>query len=288
MLRWSGSIALITLLTACATPSPLIGWPSDRQPIDEPVTSRRSAPPFLPGEVLTYRATLAGLPAGQCEITIQNSSEPHELLISYAARSNPIVDLIYKVRDHAVVFTSPVEFRPRMLVMERESDARATIQFDAEEKLAILTRETQSGPRHFFLNTEDPRDPLSLVYYLRTVSAASGEDIPLEMVTTTGRTPLMLKHAGSADLILADVRYKTDKLIIETLKRPVGTAAKDAIKTGEFVVWRNQGKGHALLRGERQTPFGRLVIELVGSHVEGSEPWQESRVAAAVVAAASN
>jgi hypothetical protein len=97
------------------------------------------------------------------------------------------------------------------------------------------------------------------------------------MVTTTGRTPMMLHFSGTEELSIGDVLYKADRLVIDTLKKPAGSAESQVVKAGELVIWRNQGRGHALLRGERQTGFGRLVIELINCEVEDTPPSQIAR-----------
>jgi hypothetical protein len=168
------------------------------------------------------------------------------------------------------VLTGAFDFRPRQLVLDRENDDRNTIRFDREDGLAVLTREGKSETRHFYLNTEDPRDPLSLVYYLRTLRAK--KDCPLEMVTTTGRTPMLLHFSGTEEVRVGDVRYKADRLVIDTLRKPAGSEEGQVVKAGELVIWRNQDRGRVLLRGERQTGFGRLVIELVNCELEEASP----------------
>src|SRR5262249_33530411 len=100
LLLWTCTL----LATACTTSPPVLGWPSDRTPIAS--EGGASEPlPFLPGEVLTYRATLAGIPAGTCRIVIRPATEEDEYLISYTAQSSPLVDLFYKIRDRACVLT---------------------------------------------------------------------------------------------------------------------------------------------------------------------------------------
>ena len=140
-----------------------------------------TSPPFTPGERLVFSLNWQGISAGKAELTILPittlSGEPayHFVL---TARTNGFIDNFYKVRSRFEAFadmglTRSLLFKKK----QREGDFRreADIRFDWERNEArYFTKTKIRTPIPLAAGTFDP---LSVLFYVRTLPFAEGAEV---------------------------------------------------------------------------------------------------------------
>ena len=140
-----------------------------------------TSPPFTPGERLVFSLNWQGISAGKAELTIMPittlSGEPayHFVL---TARTNGFIDNFYKVRNRFEAFADMTLTRSLLFKRnQREGDFRreVDVRFDWERGEAQYATKTKTRAP---IPLEDGTfDPLSVLFYVRTLSFIEGAEV---------------------------------------------------------------------------------------------------------------
>lgn len=167
--------AILLIVSAAAILAPRAGLPAI------------TAPPFAPGEKLTYLITWAAFDAGEVTATLQRTANnPHDdYQVVTTARSHGFVSLLYNLNDE---FTS--RFNPDTAcsdgiskhVMEGRRRKQTEISFDSARKVAILDERNLAKPSEPPKHAEEAipacvQDVVSAFYYLRSQPMQVGDRI---------------------------------------------------------------------------------------------------------------
>lgn len=236
------------------------------------------APPFSPGETLTYVVTWSVFPAGRVVATLVGSAtDPAPRYeVKTTAESKGVVSLLYRVEDEFHSF-----FDPHTLCSERISKKinegrrhkETQIHFDYARKLAILDERdpanSNAHPKHDEKSIPPcVEDVISAFYYLRGQPLQVGQEINLAV------------NDGS----------KTTGVVVEVQEReaiPTGLGTRTAVRVepkifgalyprkGRMLIWFSDDPKHLPLRIKMMISAGSFtgtLASVASSGEKGASP----------------
>ena len=227
--------------------------------------------PFEAGEHLLYDLTWMGIAAGQATISLRGiglvEGRPVYQAVS-SARSNDFISSFYEVRDTTVSFfdvetlhswrfekhlNEGGNHKSEYVVHDRETNT-ATFYRHKDDELKKRRVVETPGPVH---------DPLSAVYYLRTVPLNVGEEVSIDVcadkknsklvVAVKEKTTLDLGKLGKVKAILVEPRMEFEGIFV---------AKADT----QIRIWLEEGSG-VPLKLAVDIPIGAITATLVERRV---------------------
>ncbi len=148
-----------------------------------------TSPPFTPGERLVFSLNWQGISAGKAELKILPittlSGEPayHFVL---TARTNGFIDNFYKVRNRFDGFADMALTRSLFFKRkQREGDFRREVDVHFDWDRSEAQYATQKKTREPIPLADGTFDPLSILFYVRTIPFAEGAEV--KRFVTDGR-----------------------------------------------------------------------------------------------------
>lgn len=230
----------------------------------------KSDRPFAPGERLEYVLKWGKIPAGRAtfevrELTDVNGETAYHFVM--VARTNRIVDAVYKVRDRAESFAAAdwsgsLLYRKQQKEGDHERDIEVT--FDRDEGMTQYTNFGESrapvevGPGTF--------DPLSVFYAIRCLDpSASAHEVPV----TDGKRCESAKIQAGELTTLKTADGVVDAWLIEPDMSKVGGVFSKS-KNATLRVWLSADDRRVPLRFSSSVKVGSFHGVLV-SHRRGEE-----------------
>jgi len=225
--------------------------------------------PFAPGERLRFSLKWTIIPAGEAIMEVLPMQTIMGLTVYHfrlSARSNAVVDLIYKVRDQIDAFVdADVTHAVRYLHHQNEGDNHkdVMVRFDWENAEA---RYDDGESRRTSKIKEGTFDPFSVFYHMRRM------DIKVDDIITSPVSDGKKCVIGQARVVrketirVAGGSYETF-LIEPDLKHVGGVFEKK--KDAKIRLWITADEKHLLVKIASKVPIGSFVGELV-EVVEGN------------------
>jgi Protein of unknown function (DUF3108) len=233
-----------------------------------------AAPPFSPGETLTYDVTWSVFPAGRVAATLLDSGTgpAQEYEVKTTAESKGFVSLLYDVEDEFHSF-----FDPRTLCSERVtkkvSEGRrhkeTQIRFDYGRKLAILDERDPTNlnapPKHDEKSIPScVEDVVSAFYYLRSQPLQVGQKINLAV-----------NDGSKTSEVLVEVQGR------EQIQSGLGTRSAVRVEPkifgalyphkGRMLIWFSDDPQHLPLRIKMMVSVGSITGTLVSVASSGEK-----------------
>ncbi|HWP35797.1 MAG TPA: DUF3108 domain-containing protein [Thermodesulfobacteriota bacterium] len=186
------------------------------------------APPFAPGERLRYRVTWSGFDAGEAVLevvgpaTVEGTSG---LLVRYTARSDGLVELVYRLNDRIETLLDPRTFLARRSEAWLEQGRRRRHRVVLFEPAGFEPAAGAAGPAAGGgdrLRLPRPAvDGIGLLYYLRTRRVEPGAELVVPVQRRQEVRLVTLRASGPVDTDTPAGRFSTVEV------RPVGQAGED-------------------------------------------------------------
>jgi len=219
--------------------------------------------PFSPGERLTFQVRWAFIPAGEVVLEIlpfENVNGIKSYHFAMTARTYPLADPFYKVRDRIDAFTD-AEMTHSILYKKNQkgkSKRNIIVSFNWEKKEAQFSnfdekREPVSiSPGSF--------DPLSVFYAFRLFDLK--EDIKISAPVTDGKKFVI----GEARVLKKEKIYAADEwhetFLVEPDLKHIGGVFKKS-KNAKLRIWVTADKRHLPIKIKSKVAVGSFVAELV-------------------------
>jgi hypothetical protein len=222
--------------------------------------------PFPPGEELVYALSWTSIPAGNATLAVGPGVAPDGspgLVMVATARSNPAVDLFYKVRDRFESRTAPDlsrSFLYRKNQKEGSYVRNNTIDFDWDQGKAL--RYGSDGTlRDTPMLLPGTLDPLSILYDFRRRVPAEGEvyRVPVSdgQKTVIGEA----RVSGRETLLLANGTL-CDTLVVEPELKDLGGIFKKSPGARMFI-WLTETPERVPVKLKSEVAIGHFTADLV-------------------------
>lgn len=276
------AIALSALAAAaCLTPFFLFAQdgtdkaPQQEEPDKQP-DNRLEALPFPPGEKLTYEIRWSIFPVGTATIEYLgpvelDSKQAYKIVLS--ARTNSFADGFFKVRNYNASWVDPEFTKPLHYVkLQHEGD-------EHREVVVTFDWDTNTAQYSDFGNKRDPIDvepgswdPLSIVYFVRTLDLSQVEHISVP--TTDGKKNMMTEIAvrGVESLKTGAGRFET--ILVEPDTKDLGGVFKKSKDAG-ISIWFTNDERQIPVRMSSSVAVGSFIAELVKIEGPDSERYQQ-------------
>ena len=253
--KWAVTIVLI-LMTMLPQPTQALG------PASQP-----EAFAFAPGEKLHYRLKWSFIPAGDAILEVLPIVETDSGEKAYHFRltitSNSFVDVFYKVRDRIDGYTDLELSRSvRYTKNQEEGDTRRNVVVEFDWPAGIMTYQDEEK---FRVNKLVPGsfDPLSIVYYARSLSFGKNEVIE-RFVTDGNKTITARAKVVKREKIKIDgVQYDTFLLEPE-IEHIGGVFEKDP--NAKIRLWLTSDHRHIPVKIASRVAVGSFIGELQSIH----------------------
>jgi hypothetical protein len=216
-------------------------------------------PGFAVGEIATYRVLWAGgpmrLPAGEASIAVVPPQGPERFRFLVSAKTAPWVSRFYEadatIESTADVRMLPITYREAIIDGKRRIDRQ--LMFDAERREVRIA----SGGTSITLPTgAGARDPLSALFYIRTLPLAEGSRFTLPLSDAGRRLRLDVIAQGVESIVVNGQGWSAWKLtpvLGERIERP------DRLTVS---AWVSADPRRIPLVVDVGAPFGSVRVEL--------------------------
>jgi len=181
-----------------------------------------------PGERLVFDLSWYGISGGSTVMDVKAETIDGRPVyrITSTTRSNRFISMFYPVNDVVETYVDtkglyPYRFRSRQQEGSYWSDKE--IIFDRERNLATFINHKEGGERHVMEVPPGAQDPLSVVYYFRTLPVTVGKDIAIDVHDGRKNWTLLVQvlqrekiwtPAGTFNTIKVKARIKYEGLFV--------------------------------------------------------------------------
>lgn len=211
--------------------------------------------PLPVGETLDYESHINLIPTGWGQLRLRslvdlNGDSAYHIV--FTARTNQVLDRIFKIRDKVETWIDARElFTRKFSKIVREGNYRQEFLATIDYKDSVVTVGRQSFP----IETE-LRDPYSLLYYLRTIPLKVGDLLAfttfdngefIDFQLTVHRTETVKVPAGEFFC-----------LVLEPFRE-----GKPLLKNrGDMTIWLSDDEKRLPVKIESKTSFGSMIFRL--------------------------
>jgi hypothetical protein len=221
------------------------------------------------GEKLVYEIRWSGVPAGRSVLAVQSKRhmDGHEVYqIKCEANSNNLVAMVYPVADATTTLIDVAGGYSRLFEMSKREDRikhNEHITFDYEKNLAVYEQRRPGAfrPRSKkAVRIDGPmQDPLSCLYYLRTIELVPGATVSMPVHTARRPWDLKVEVLKREELDIPNFG-KLKTLRLEPLMKFAGIFQRK----GRMSVWVDEDTRVPVLM-HVDIPIGSVVVTLVDS-----------------------
>jgi len=257
LIRWGAALIVTILFVAFFSP----GIPASRRGD----LSFSSSDPFQAGEELHYAIRWGFIPAGEGTLMISKSAEDDGIYhIITTARSNAFIDTFYKVRNKietVLDMKHDSSLRYRKIQREGRHHRDVDLLFDHKKNEATLIKngkveKTIRVPRRI-------HDPLSAIYYLRTVKDLETEPV-LNVTDGKKNYRVRIRNLGREHIETPLGYFDTVKVepVVEDMEL---IFAKK--KGGKLLIWLTDDGKKIPVKMKSELAFGSIQVLLTEAKV---------------------
>ncbi len=227
--------------------------------------------PFHDGERLVYEASWLGIPAARGWFELhRNKKNPALWNVEAWIQTNPVVDLIYRMRDYMRERITVGSLKTQDIYQIQHENKRAneyTITFDEHSGLVVSTKKNHKGTEtHEFIAT-DPFGPISGAMMALTQSLAPGDRLLFDVFSGTNRYVFDFNVEGKERIQVPVGTFNALKVSPGIVYLSNGKLRSQARET---TIWISDDKRHLPLRMEAATFIGTVRADLV--QIDGPSP----------------
>jgi len=241
---------------------------------------RLSTIPFEVGETLEYQFGWNGIPSAtgvaKVERVAINGKEYFALKI--ASRTNPIIDILWKMRDRGISIVDPrtlLPVRHEIFRIENQRRRRQKIIFDHEKRIAYCVREKldKGEVDKIKLSFQFAFDPISVSYFMRGLDWKVGDERHVEFIENNHRYVLTIRVVGKERINVAAGTFDTLKVEPKLAKLTGGGDLKEKLK--KAYIWVTDDKRHIPVKLKSAVFIGHVYADLVRYSLGGETKQSE-------------
>ncbi|MEW6358092.1 MAG: DUF3108 domain-containing protein [Planctomycetota bacterium] len=225
--------------------------------------------PFKPGEKATYQFGWNGIPSasGWAKVTTRKWEGKEYYLLEVSTRTNPLVELLWKMRDHGWTLVEKDTLLPcRHEFYRQENDHRTkhVVLFDREAKVALCLREKLDEDKSdkIRLSFQFGLDPISLSYFLRGFDWKVGDERRVELIEDNDKYLFTMKAIAKERITVAAGTF--DALKLEpTIKKLTGRIRKEGGKIKTAHIWVTDDERRIPIKLKSKVFIGHIYGDLI-------------------------
>jgi len=231
--------------------------------------------PFKPGEKATYQFGWNGIPSasGWAKVTTRRWKGKEYYLLEVSTRTNPLVELLWTMRDHGWTLVDQktlLPFRHEFYRRENEHRTKHVVFFDRKANVALCIREKldKNKTDKIKLSFKFGFDPISLSYFLRGCEWKVGDSRRLELIEDNDKYLFTMTAIAKERISVAAGTF--DALKLEpTLKKLTGRKRKGGGKIKKAHIWVTDDERHIPIKLKSKVFIGHIYGDLVKIEMEG-------------------
>lgn len=231
--------------------------------------------PFKPGEKVTYQFGWNGIPSasGWAKVTSRQWKGKEYYLLEVCTSTNPVVELLWKMRDHGwslVDKNTMLPCRHEFYRQENDSRTKHVVLFDRAAGLTQCVREKidKEQTEKIKLSTQFPFDPISLSYFLRCFHWKVGDVRRIELIEDNDKYLFTMTALAKERITVAAGTFDTLKME-PTLKKLSGRTRPGGEKIKTANIWVTDDDRHIPVKLKSKVFIGHVYGDLVKLENEG-------------------
>ncbi len=175
-------------------------------------------------------------------------------------KSNRILSVLYPVYDVIESYVDKKSFYPyryRSIQQEGKYKSDKEIIFDRKKNIATFINHKKGGETHNSVIAAGAQDPLSVVYYFRTLPLEIGKDINIEVHDGNKNWTLVVKVLKKESIAIPAGSFDTIK--VKALMRYEGLF----VNAGDLFVWFTDDTDRIPVMMESKIKIGRVTATLI-------------------------
>ncbi|NOZ23954.1 MAG: DUF3108 domain-containing protein [Planctomycetes bacterium] len=235
--------------------------------------------PFKSGEKATYQFGWNGIPSasGWAKVTTRKWQGKEYYLVEVSTRTNPLVELLWKMRDHGWTLVDKdtlLPHRHEFYRQENEHRTKHVVLFDRVAKVALCVREKldKNITDKIKLSYQFGFDPISLSYFLRGFDWKVGDVRRVELIEDNDKYLFTMKAVAKERITVAAGTFDAIKLE-PTIKKLTGRKRKGGGKIKKANIWVTDDKRHIPIKLKSKVFIGHIYGDLIKlENVEEGRP----------------
>ncbi len=225
--------------------------------------------PFKPGEKLTYQFGWNGIPSasGTAKVTKRNWQGKDYYLLEIATKTNPLVELLWKMHDHGwslVDDRTLLPSRHEFYRQENEHRTKHVVLFDRVGDVALCVREKldKNKTDKIKLSSQFGFDPISLSYFLRGFHWKVGDVRKIELIEDNDKYLFTMKAVDKERISVAAGTFDAIKME-PTIKKLTGHKRQGGEKIKTAHIWVTDDERHIPIKLKSKVFIGHVYGDLV-------------------------
>ena len=227
--------------------------------------------PFHEGERLVYEASWIGIPAARGWFELhRNKKDPTVWNVEAWIETNPVVDLVYRMRDYMLERVAVGSLRARDIYQVQHENKRAneyTITFDEHSNRVVSTKKNHKGSETHEFIANDPFGPISGAMMALSQNLAPGDHLLFDVFSGTNRYVFSFDVEGKEKVQVPVGTFEALKVSPGVVYLSNGKLRSQA---REMTIWISADSRHLPLRMESSTFIGTIRADLV--QIDGPPP----------------
>lgn len=185
------------------------------------------------------------------------------LKISSTVKSNSFISMFYPIKDVVESYIDATNYQPyRYRSVQQEGSYRSDkeILFDREKNVATFINHKSGGKSQVIEIPEGVHDPLSVVYYLRTIPVQAGQTINIDV--NDGRKNWTLVAIAMAKERLNVPAGTFDTIKVKTLIKYEGLS----VNKGDVIIWFTDDEIRMPVKMVSRLKIGSITAILTEKH----------------------
>ena len=223
--------------------------------------SASSAIPFASGERLKFDVSWYGVNGGTSVFEVSNAVYDNKsvIKISSTLKSNSVISLFYPVKDVVESYVDmknlqPYRYRSRQQEGSYRSDKE--IVFNREKNLATFIHHKAGGKTQVSETTAGVHDPLSVVYFLRTIPLEAGQSVNIDVYDGMKNWTVVFQGVAKEKVVVPAGTFDTIK--VKTLIKFEGLF----VNKGEVFIWFTDDEVKIPVKMESKIKVGTITAQL--------------------------
>lgn len=217
---------------------------------------------FSNGERLVFDLSWYGVSGGTAVMEVRTEIDKDRSVykVSSVTKSNRMISLFYPVNDVVETYmdtTTLYPYRYRSRQQEGTYSSDKEILFDREKNIATFIKHNARGGTHTSEVPPTVQDPLSVVYYFRTLPVEVGKDISLDVYDGNKNWTLIIQ-------VLAKEKVWTPAGTFDTIKIKALIKFEGIfVNKGDVLVWFTDDAFRTPVMMESKIKIGRITAMLI-------------------------
>jgi hypothetical protein len=235
----------------------------------QPDQQRPDFAPFENGENASYQASWNGIPVATADVRTSPLwvDGKKVLQVDVEARTQKVLDLVWKMRDSLQSVFEAETFRPKQFAFRQRENSRSTntnALYDQTEKKWTFSRVRGKETSRFEIDSSNTLDPITAAYLIRSLDFKVGDQLRAYVFGAKDRYLVTLDVVGRETVTTQAGTFDAYRI---TPRLQNLTKSGRADKTRQATLWVSADSRRLPVKLQSQSFVGSVYMEMVKNEI---------------------